>query len=172
VLHGPAGRHLDVSEGGLQVHRAVSFGGDAQKVYRVTLRFRGVVEPKAYGNGVPDIANSNGQFYKGGAGAGDPIYNTYGITISEPPQDYFLNNWTEGMFVLALDYTETLTVRGGAQITLYGYTKACALSYDCADLSKAPSCSPKVLSGVAHLPDKGQFLQIDVESVMDDPSSG
>jgi hypothetical protein len=150
---------------GLTVHESVTFGGDPAKLYRVVLRFRGVVEPKQYAGGVPDVAGSNGQFYEGGSGAGDPIYNAYGLTIADPPQDYHLNAWMEGDFVLALDYRETLSVRGGTAITLYGYTKLCALSYDCADLSKAPDCSPKSLAGVAHLPDKGQFIQLDAESV-------
>ena len=67
--------------------------------------------------------------------------------------------------MIALDYRETLTVRGGTDVTVYGYTKQCALSYDCGDLTKVPDCSPKPLAGVVHLPDKGQFIQIDVESV-------
>ncbi len=156
---------------GYQAHQVVSFGGMPKTLYRVKLRFRGVVEPKLYANGTADIAGSNGQFYTGGSPAGNPIYNTYGLTVSDPAQTYYLNSWMEGDFVLALDYQETLLVRAGAVITLYGYTKLCALSYDCADLSMAPSCTPKLLAGVSHLPDKGQFIQIDVVDISVAPAT-
>jgi hypothetical protein len=143
----------------------IVFGGSPTLQYWAKLRFRGIVEPKVFQGGVADIAGSNGRFYQDGAPGGNPVFNEYGFTVSSPGQSYFLNNWMEGDYVIALDYTETVLVRGGAKVTLFSYSKLCAQEYDCADLSKAPNCTMKPLSGVTHLKDKGQFVQIDVVSV-------
>jgi hypothetical protein len=155
---------------GYQTSKVVVFGGSPTSQYWVKLRFRGIVEPKVYQGGVADIAGSNGRFYQDGAPGGDPTFNEYGFTVSSPGQSYFLNNWMEGNYVIALDYNEMVLVRGGAKVTLFSYSKLCAQEYDCADLTKAPSCTEKTLAGVTHLKDKGQFVQLDVVSVVIAPS--
>jgi hypothetical protein len=156
---------------GYQWSRVAVFGGSPSLQYWVKLRFRGIVEPKVYAGGVADIAGSNGRFYQGGSPGGDAVFNEYGFTVSSPGQSYFINNWMEGDYVIALDYTETVLVKGGAKVTLYSFSKLCAEEYDCADLTKAPNCEPKPLAGVAHLQDKGQFVQLDVVSVTVAPST-
>lgn len=134
--------------------------GEPGKTYTVTLKIRGVVEPKTYKNGTPKGAS--GQFYAGGERAGDPIYNSYGLDIDVPSQRYFLNNWPEGDYVLALNYDVNVQIATGAWITLYGYTLRCAASYDCEDLKNVVDCPYKKLDGVTHLADHGQFVQIDL----------
>jgi len=140
-------------------------GGVPGKTYNVTLRIRGVVEPKAYKDGTP--RGSSGMFYEGGQRAGEAIYNSYGLTVDSPGQSYFLNSWPEGDYVLAMNYDVSVRITTGATLTLYGYTARCALSYDCEDLKNvgtgnAIDCANKKLDGVTHLTDHGQFIQIDL----------
>jgi hypothetical protein len=148
---------------GYQGETHVTMTGISKLYYAVTLRIRGVVEPKVYMGGVP-VVGSQGHFYSGGTAAGNPIYNTYGLTISDPPQSYFLNAGEEGELVLPIDYTQTVTIRAGAAVTVYTHSRNCAESYDCKDLSLAPKCPEAApLTGVTHLTDKGQFVQVDFE---------
>jgi hypothetical protein len=109
---------------------------------------------------------NQGLFYAGGEPGGDPIYNSYGLDVSNPPQRYFVNNWLEGDYVLALDYSVAIDVTTGATVSVYGFTKRCQLSYDCEDLSNVVNCPFKPLAGVEHLADHGQFVQVDFVSAV------
>ena len=149
---------------GYQMSRAVVFGGSPTLQYWVKLRFRGIVR-RSTRAGSRTSRGATGASTRGGAPGGNAVFNEYGFSVSSPGQSYFLNNWMEGDYVIALDYQESILVHGGSKVTLFSYSKLCAQEYDCADLSKAPSCEPKALSGVTHLKDKGQFVQIDVVSV-------
>lgn len=81
--------------------------------YQVALRFRGVVETKAYTGGVVD-----GYFDTGGADNGD-TFNVYALTVSAPAQTYFVNNGQSNIYnCFAIDYTETIPIDGGATVTL------------------------------------------------------
>src|SRR4029077_9594861 len=65
---------------------STTLGGLAGRTYDVTFRFRGVVEEKTYINGCRD-----GDFSISGHPDNDP-YNLYRLTISSPPQTYYLNS--------------------------------------------------------------------------------
>lgn len=142
--------------------------GDPGVTYAVTLHVRGVVEPKTYRNGQPvpgtGSLDNKGLFYAGGEPGGNPIYNSYGLDVTAPSQRYFVNNWVEGDYVLALDYRVALQIESGATVSVYGFTQRCQISYDCEDLRNVVDCPYKPLAGVEHLPDHGQFLQVDFES--------
>ncbi len=137
----------------LKLERAVAFGGKPGTLYDVTLRVRGVVEPKNFSDG--DVKAEHFQ------SAGTPVtdhYNFYDIEVSEPHAVFTVNRNVEkvGHFVFALDYQVTIPIRGGAQVKLG--------AYDSNDIAIANHKSLS-LPEVAPTPFDGQFFQIDVVSV-------
>ena len=67
----------------------VKFGGTAGTVYQVTIRVRGIVEPKHYTGGTKDTAHEG--FYTGGAPSQSGNYNVYLLKISGMQgQSYYL----------------------------------------------------------------------------------
>jgi hypothetical protein len=137
----------------LKLEHAVAFGGAAGKLYDVTLRVRGVVEPKNFSDG--DVKAEH--FQSGGTAVTDH-YNFYNIEISEPHAVFTVNRHVDkvGHFVFALDYQVTIPIRGGAQVKLG--------AYDSNDIEIANHKSLSVPE-VAPTPFDGQFFQIDVVSV-------
>lgn len=96
-----------------KVHDQKQLNGDNSRIYKVRARFRGVVEEKTYKGGV-----ANGYFYTGGTPAGD-LWNVYSLTISDPPQTYYLNAGTSSQFrSYTIDYEQDVLMRGGATITI------------------------------------------------------
>lgn len=132
-------------------------GGVPGTNYTVTLRFRGVVELKEYTGGT-----TVGNWVQGGTPSSGP-QNLYKLQIASPPQTYFLNAGTNGIsHCFPLDYTQALTITGGAAVTLT------AQGIDGAELmNKDASGNPIVVNGVAPAPSayNGQFIEMDVVSV-------
>lgn len=126
--------------------------------YRVTLRFRGVVETKQYDGG-----SNDGRYWQIGGTPQTDTVNIYGLTISSPPQQYYLNRRImDALACFALDYQETITLDTGATVTLD------ALSEDDRELRNLDtSGNPIVVPGVrpAPAPFDGQFIQMDVVSL-------
>ncbi len=132
------------------------FGGEAGKRYKVTLRFRGVVEPMMYKGGEKD----GDYFYRGGE-PNNGTYNIYKIAISSPESHYFLNRQDKvGHKIFTIDYTKTIEIDGGAEITLRGDGQNGRLITNYAKL---------VVPGIAPAPEPyhGQFVQIDVVDVVE-----
>jgi len=168
----------DASPTGCQAARddTVTFGGEAGKVYSVTLRIRGVVEPKHYSGGVKDIQHEG--FYIGGStsGPGDTVYM---IGVSEPAQVYYLNaiEQREGggvlpTFAYPIDYTVTIPMAGGAAVHLFASDGDCRVSRNCDPTRYPVLCNPIVLpdlTGVAQ-PAPGQFIVTQVISVQEGTS--
>jgi len=144
------------------VQRTVTIGGLGSVVYDVTLRIRGVLEPKIYAGGKPQTNH----FYVGGAPTVS-IYDTFSIEVSAPSQTYFLNydeGQGEAYRVFALDHTKVIQMKGGATITLSINDPDCTMVRNCATF--AGPCSPYVIPDVAPPAGfDGQFAQIDVVSV-------
>ncbi len=93
-----------------------NFGGQKGKRYKVTLRFRGVVEPMKYKGGAKD-----GEYFYIGGEPDDPPYNIYQLTVSSPAAHYFLNRQDKtGHKIFTIDYTQTIEIDGGADLTIYG----------------------------------------------------
>jgi hypothetical protein len=129
-----------------------TLGGKPDVVYDVTIRVRGVVEPKNFTGGTVEHEH----FQAGGTPDVDH-YNFYSLKVSEPAQDYTVNRHQQkvGHFLFAIDYTVTIPIRGGATVTMG--------EYDDNDISIAnhqnivvPAVPP------APAPFDGQFFQIDV----------
>lgn len=139
----------------LKLEHAVAFGGKVGTLYDVTLRVRGVVEPKNFSDG--DVKAEH--FQSGGTAVTDH-YNFYNIDVSDPPAVFTVNRNVEKVahFVFAIDYQVTIPIRGGAQVKLG--------AYDSNDIEIANHKSVTVPE-VAPTAFDGQFFQIDVVSVVE-----
>jgi hypothetical protein len=152
------------SPGHYPVNRRAMFGGRAGRLYDVTLRFRGVLEPKIYtgGEASPD------RFHVGGTPTAT-TYNSYALSFAGPTRPdlnmtYYLNDAGTGgehNIVYAIDYTKTLRVEGGSMVFMTSYDSDCRMFKNCMDHT-ATTCVPYQVLGGAF---SGQFAQMDVISV-------
>ena len=130
------------------------FGGEPGKRYRVTLRFRGVVEPMMYKNGEMD----GDYFYRGGE-PNNGTYNIYKLAISSPASHYFLNRQDKvGHRIFTIDYEKTIDIDGGATVTFHGNGQNGRMITNFSKLV-VPDVPP------APQPFNGQFVQVDVVKV-------
>lgn len=140
----------------------VAFGGDPATVYDVTIRIRGLAEPKNFTDG--EVQQEH--FQIGGTPTVDD-YNIYGIDVTDPAQSYTVNRHEtpHNHFVFVMDYTVTIPIRGGATVTMK--------MLDPNDVAIANpggasgSADPYVVPEIPPFPDPfyGQFIQMDVVSV-------
>ena len=128
--------------------------GDASTLYSVKLLFRGVVEVKTYNGGSNDGAN----FQIGGVPQSD-AWNVYSLTVSNPPQTYYLNRGTSGQnSVFEIDYTATILIAGGATVQL------AANSIDNSEIANnIAGGGPISVPGITNpsQPYVGQFIAVD-----------
>ncbi|HZR79606.1 MAG TPA: FG-GAP-like repeat-containing protein [Candidatus Binatia bacterium] len=137
--------------------QSTTLGGTQGAVYEVSLRFRGVVEEATYTGGTKD-----GYWHIGGAHDGSE-FNEYRLSISDPPQTYFLNSGTSNVYrAFAIDYTRTVQVAAGATVTL-GLRSIESREIINVDGSGQPIVIPDVPPAPAAY--DGQFVQMDVVSV-------
>ena len=130
------------------------FGGEKGKRYKVTLRFRGVVEPMMYKGG-----QQVGDYFYIGGEKNDATYNVYQISVSSPKSHYFLNRQDKvGHEIFTIDYTQTIEIDGGATITFHGDGQNGRLISNFKKLV-VPDIKP------APMPYNGQFVQINVIDV-------
>jgi len=129
-----------------------TFSGAAGVIHDVTIRVRGVVEPKNFTGGTVE----HDHFQIGGTPDVDH-YNFYSLKVSDPAESYTVNRNEKkvGHFLFPIDYTVTIPIRGGATVILG--------AYDDNDISIAnhqnivvPEIPP------APAPFDGQFFQLDV----------
>ncbi|MDP6635062.1 MAG: hypothetical protein QGG42_09205 [Phycisphaerae bacterium] len=136
-----------------------NFGGEKGKRYKVTLRFRGVVEPMRYKGGVKD----GEYFYIGGSG-NNGGYNIYKLEVSSPKSHYFLNRCDRVAHdVFTIDYTAAIEIDGGAELTMSG---------DGQNGKMIANFKKLTVPGVEEKPYNGQFVQVNVVAVKEvDPSA-
>jgi len=132
-----------------------TFGGERGVLYDVTLRVRGVVEPKNFTGG--DVQFEH--FQTGGTAVRND-YNFYNLAVSDPAVTYTVNRHADkvGHYTFPIDYQVTIPIRGGATVTMGGY--------DSNDVAIA-NHKHFVVAGVPPAPDAfdGQFFQLDVIAV-------
>lgn len=138
--------------------------GTAGASYDVTLRFRGVVEPKTYTGGA-----RTGWFQTGGTPASDTA-NIYRLTVSNPAQTFYVNAGTtrasNALYCEAFDYQATVRAAAGATFTLQ------AQPLDALQIRNRDQAGTAiVVAGVPPAPQAyaGQFVQMDVVSVAKAP---
>jgi hypothetical protein len=131
-----------------------TLGGKPELIYDVTVRIRGVVEPKNFTGGTIE----KDHFQIGGSPVVDH-YNLYQLKVSDPPQTYTVNRHQDkvGHFVFPIDITATIPIRGGASVTMG--------EYDTNDIAIA-NFKNMVVDGIppSPAPYDGQFFQVDVLS--------
>ncbi len=141
----------------------VTVGGDPTYTYAVTLRIRGVVEQKTITGGTV-IDGTGGSMMQGGTPASDG-WNVVTLAISNPAQSYYLNVGTSGqVIVYPLDFIVTLSIQGGATVTLELNSID---SVEIANNTDGQGGSPISVRGIASPPQpfSGQFVQLNVGAV-------
>jgi hypothetical protein len=132
-----------------------TFGGKAGVTYQVTLRARGVVEPKNFTGGTVQLDH----FQTGGTAVKND-YNFYSLHVSDPEATYTFNRNEAkvGHYTFPIDYSVSIPIRAGAVVTMG--------AYDSNDVAIA-NHERHVVAGVppAPQPFDGQFFQLDVESI-------
>lgn len=140
----------------------IAIGGDAATIYEITLRIRGVMEPKVYPTCSPVAMAPGGDSFISicaGPTAGTTTNNTWQLSVLDPPATFFLNynkNFL-GHVVSLLDGKLSIKVRGGSQVEFTmddvngGQIRNCSLVVP--DLAPAPE------------PFDGNFVHFDVIDV-------
>lgn len=149
---------------GKVIERVLTMSGAPGTLYNVTLRVRGVVEPRTYVGG----KDAGDHVYIGGAGQLPSNYDTISLAVSAPAQTFFFNSDTkpESYRVFTLDHQKTIIVEGGAKVTLRLVDPDCAMVRNCQSFASA-ACTPYVIPDVPPAPKgfDGQFVQLDVVKV-------
>lgn len=148
-----------------------SLQGVAGTSYSVTLRIRGVFETKAYSGG-----SSDGEYWQVGGSPVSSPQNVYQLTISDPPQTYFINNGWSGApvqnnTVYIVDYQKTITINAGAAITMSANTGTDQYESENVGNNLFPAGLSVSDNDPAHpiavvQPYNGQFAQLDALSVV------
>lgn len=158
-----ADRSMCKEMGGSVVVRSFTMAGEPGKIYDVSLRIRGVVEPRIYLGG-KDAGN---HFYVGGMPQVGSGYNAYSIAVSSPAKTYYLNSADaqgELYKIYSLDSTQVIPIAAGASVTLQVVDPDCAMVKNCQSFEGA--CAPNVVKDVLPATGfNGQFLQVDVVKV-------
>ena len=132
------------------------FNGEKGKHYKVTLRFRGVVEPMMYKNGKMD-----GEYFYIGGEPNNATYNIYKLSVSSPSSHYFLNRQDKvGHKIFTIDYTKTIEMDGDATITLLRRRPEWQTDLQFRQAGRSRRCS-------APKPFNGQFVQVNVVEVVE-----
>jgi hypothetical protein len=150
----------------------INFGGTAGTTYAVTLRVRGVVEPKVYQN-CPKL----GEGFCGGPNAApaEPgAYNVYMIEVANTAgtSRYFLNalDEPEAHTSYGIDDEVTIDIEGGAAIRLVAADENCTAIANCSESNKDEQQCPPVTVDLSDHPEimqpyDGQFVVVDVLNV-------
>lgn len=157
--------HTVLMGNAFQARKEVSLGGSPGTVYDVTVRVRGVVEPTSVNGGArPDtttIVYKNSMWrklpYTIGGSVKSPDYQPWKLSVEEPKQDYFLNDYQQtAHYVFELDYEVTIPMAGGTKVTL-----------DVTDSNEREIVNYEkyALDGIPGSMNLGQFVQLKVVSV-------
>lgn len=149
--------------GGNVAVRSFTMGGETGKTYEVSLRIRGVVEPRIFTGG----KDAGDHFYVGGMPQAGSGYNAYSLSVSSPAKTYYLNSADaqgELYKIYALDSTQVIPIAAGANVTLQVSDSDCAMVKNCQSFEGA--CVPNVVKDVEPSAGfNGQFVQLDVVQV-------
>ena len=148
-------------------------GGQAGKVYDMTVHVYGVVESKNYQGGTRRDGNNmnasaqGGDFWYTGGTAPNTTYNTYELHVTPKvdgaPNDYFLNsrNGTgEGHESWGLNYTATFPVTGGGKLNFKIFDSNCRQIMNCGPGVGSTTCAaPRTIDIGAADPKPANFTQ-------------
>lgn len=150
---------------GTLADKSVTMRGTVGKTYDIVVRFRGVVEQRAYAGDTPSptATGTNHEFFAQGGSEtpnGDD-WNIYALRISAPAFSWHLNSGVSNDFFSdPIDYQATIRVAGGATLTVH------ADSFDPAMVNNQDSNNqPIVIASLENTAFPGQFVQLDPISV-------
>lgn len=147
-----SGPGLGICRSPSQVSVQKALAGEPNLLYSIELRFRGIVETKAYNGG-----SNDGSYFQIGGSPTSGLANIYQLEISDPPQVYYLNRQHSfGDKLAQIDFTKTVEVYGGATVRLF------ADAVDSLQLGNTPGY---IVPGVEDTPYNGQFIQMNVVSI-------
>ncbi len=129
----------------------VTVGGKPDVTYKARVRIRGIMERGTYDSGM-----AQGTWYVGGMTT-STFLTVAELSVSQPAQHYFLNNVPNGAGLSVLDYEATLSITGGAEVTLF------MSALDARESANGTMAIPGVITMPS--PYLGQFAQIDVLEV-------
>lgn len=136
--------------------------------WNITFRIRGVIETKNYSGGTND-----GQFWQVGGSPVSDASNWYELSISSPPQVYYINRtWGSfppptggGTTPYAVDYQKTFEVDAGATITMT--TSSGTDNRELSNIGNAQATNDNpAFPIVVNQPYNGQFAQIDAVQIV------
>lgn len=167
--------------------------GTSGVTYNVTLRFRGIVEPKDYismvsaGQTVTAIPYSMGSanavkpmLFTGPLNSkgevttpAESTVNEYALLIGSPSKVILLNQWTTWLTddagVQMVDFTVTIQITAGSTVTLTARTMDGQEFNNSTQLIITPDPTDPPINPAIVQPYNGQFLQMDVVSVSTTP---
>jgi hypothetical protein len=131
-----------------------AIGGEAGKIYDVTVHVYGVVESKNYQGGTRrdgnnmNASSTGGDFWYEGGTAPNSTYNTYEFHVTPKvdgaKNDYFLNSRNgsgEGHESWALNYTATFPVTGGGKLNFTVFDSNCRQIMNCGPGTGSSNCA-------------------------------
>jgi hypothetical protein len=137
------------------------FGGDAGKVYDVTLRVRGIFEPTIIKGG--ETPYPQHPYFKVGGEVDASDWSHWHIEVSEPKQTYWLNHYPKfSHTIYKEDYEATLPVAAGATVVVR------VIDGNDRQIDNGKTTGPdrqQIIPGVVDKPLEGQMLRLDVVSV-------
>lgn len=149
-------------------------GGEAGKIYDMTVHVYGVVEAKNYQGGMRRDGNNlnasatGGDFWYVGGTAPNSTYNTYELHVTPAvagaaANDYFLNarnGSNEGHESWGLNYTATFPVTGGGKLNFKIYDSNCRQIMNCGPGGGSSTCeAPRTIDVGAADPKPANFTQ-------------
>jgi hypothetical protein len=144
------GKGSDCTGNSLDIRKSFNVGGTPGTMYKATLHFYGIAEPKNYGTSVMREATGRPGNSADGKGATPSSwataagghtypasdYNTYEVHVldnaSKEIAVYYLNaDTSEGHWVYVMNYEKTITVVGGGKVNYRTFDRNCRQIKNC-----------------------------------------
>jgi hypothetical protein len=170
------GQTKTCSGGRLDVQYDHPIGGTPGQMYKATMHFYGVMEPKNYGNNMGREAGNTAT--NQGAVPATPVpfhvfppgmnylatnYNTYEIHVMDQTMKevgrYFLNSNTgEGHYTFAISYAKPIPIVGGGMVRLKIYDQNCRMIKNCGTGGVPCASKARTIDISAAMPQPGAAL--------------
>jgi hypothetical protein len=137
----------------------IPMGGDPAKTYNITLRIRGVIEPKRYADSCEQLESDQVEpdlrICKGTADEGPSTFDTWQLKIDEPLQYYYMNSENEGHghAVFTIDTQFVIQAKGQTKITFL---------FDDINGGLISNCPELTFPELEDQPYNGNWMQLDV----------
>lgn len=145
------------------IEEKLTFGGDPDTTYELTLRVRGLFEPTNISGGTAPLSEHPYFVVGGTVAAGD--YSQWHIVVSEPAETYYLNHYPQTSHTIYQeDFEASILVQGGAEVTVR-VEDANDREIDNGTSETGHADRHQLIEGVTDEVLDGQCLRLDVVSV-------